>query len=188
MGLGSLFQKKTNYFDRQMAPKCGYCQFGKRTKEGNRILCSKFVSLKEEHDSCNKFVYSPLKRVPVKQLKNEGFVADEEIYVEVEDKEPEKKPEPAAAAPSAQAAPVTAPAPTVEPAAPAEQPVPVAQPVAAAAVPAVEPVPVQAPAADAVPTVQAAAIPGFGDLNELAQAAALVDAASAAEAAPEETN
>lgn len=92
MGLGDLFQRKTNYFDKKIAPKCGYCQFGKRTKEGNRILCSKTVNLKEESDSCGKFVYSPLKRVPVKQLNNEGFVADEEIYAEIKEEEaPEEK-------------------------------------------------------------------------------------------------
>lgn len=91
MGLSDLFQKKTNYFDKKMSPQCGYCQHGKRTKDGNRVLCSKTVSLKEETDSCNKFVYSPLKRVPVKQLKNEGFTADEEIYAEVKDEEPENK-------------------------------------------------------------------------------------------------
>ncbi len=162
MGLGSLFQKKTNYFDKQIAPKCGYCQFGKRTKEGNRILCSKVVSLKEEHDSCSKFVYSPLKRVPVKQMKNEGFVADEEIYVEIVDKEPEK--ETVAAAPA-----VSAPAPQE----PAVQPAPAA-PVAEAA-------PVQEEAAQDVPAVQVTAVPGVDNLNELAQAAALAEAASAAE-------
>ncbi len=94
MGLGDLFQKKTNYFDKKITPKCGYCQYGKRTKEGNRILCSKTVNLKEESDSCGKFIYSPLKRVPVKQLNNEGFVADEEIYAEIKEEEaPEEKKE-----------------------------------------------------------------------------------------------
>lgn len=92
MGLGDLFQKKTNYFDKKITPKCGYCQYGKRTKEGNRILCSKTVNLKEESDSCGKFIYSPLKRVPVKQMNNEGFVADEEIYAEIKEEEaPEEK-------------------------------------------------------------------------------------------------
>lgn len=91
MGLSDLFQRKTNYFDKKMTPQCGYCQFGKRTKDGNRVLCSKTVSLKEETDSCGKFIYSPLKRVPVKQFKNEGFVTDEEIYAEIKDEEPEEK-------------------------------------------------------------------------------------------------
>lgn len=98
MGLSSLFQKKTNYFDKKITPQCGYCQYGKRTKEGNRILCSKTVNLKEETDSCGKFIYSPLKRVPVKQLKNEGFVAEEEMYAEISEEEtPAPKKENAAA-------------------------------------------------------------------------------------------
>ncbi len=100
MGLANLFQKKTNYFDKKIEPKCGYCQYGKRTKEGSRILCSKVVSLKEENDSCSKFIYSPLKRIPVKQLNNEGAVSDDEMYVEINDEVPAedpKKEEPAPA-------------------------------------------------------------------------------------------
>lgn len=190
MGFASLFQKKTNYFDKQMKPQCGYCQFGKRTKEGNRILCEKLVSLKEENDSCAKFVYSPLKRVPIKQLKNEGFVADEEMYVEIVEKEAEKKPEPAKAE-------TPAPAPAAE-AAPAVEAAPVA--------PVEEPAPAEetAPAAEVAPTEEAASaeenaaiedamkvaenalqttVPGFENLDELANAAAQIDAAAA-----EETN
>ncbi len=119
MGLSDLFQRKTNYFDKKMAPQCGYCQFGKRTKDGNRVLCSKTVSLKEETDSCGKFIYSPLKRVPVKQLRNEGFVTDEEIYAEIKDDEPaEKKSEKEEAKPAEE----TKPAEEVKPAE-EEQPV-----------------------------------------------------------------
>jgi hypothetical protein len=93
MGLGSLFQKKTTYFDKKMEPQCGYCQFGKRTKDGGRILCEK-QGLKEENSSCPKFIYSPLKRIPVKQLNIEGAVADEEMYIEVkEEEEPKTAPE-----------------------------------------------------------------------------------------------
>ena len=164
MGFASLFQKKTNYFDKQMKPQCGYCQFGRRTKEGNRILCDKLVSLKEETDSCGKFVYSPLKRVPIKQLKNEGFVADEEMYVEIVEKEPEKKPEPAPAK-AEESAVEAAPAP-VEEAAPAEQ----AQQSPAEAVEAVQ---------EAADNAEATAVPGFDNLNELANAAAEIEAAAA---------
>lgn len=32
--------------------------------------------------SCGKFVYSPLKRIPVKQLNFVGSLADEDIYIE----------------------------------------------------------------------------------------------------------
>lgn len=127
MGLADLFQKKTNYFDKKMTPQCGYCQYGKRTKDGNRILCSKTVNLKEETDSCGKFIYSPLKRVPVKQLKNEGLVADEEIYVEINEeeapapaKEPAKVQEAAPSEAPAEAAPAEA-APLAEESAPAEE-------------------------------------------------------------------
>lgn len=88
MGLGDLFQKKTVYFDKKITPKCGYCQFGRRSKSGN-ILCEK-QGIMNEDNSCSKFAYSPLKRIPVKQLKNEGAMGDEEIYAEVNEKEAEK--------------------------------------------------------------------------------------------------
>ncbi len=81
-----LFQKKTNYFDKKVTPKCGYCQHGKRTKDGSRILCEK-QGLMEEDKSCSKFVYSPLKRIPVKQLEIEGAVGDEAMYAELKDEE-----------------------------------------------------------------------------------------------------
>ncbi len=82
MGLADLFKKKANYFDSKMTPQCGYCQFGKRTKNGGRILCEK-KGLVEETSSCGKFIYSPLKRVPVKQLEIEGALTEEEMYAEV---------------------------------------------------------------------------------------------------------
>lgn len=128
MGLGDLFKKKTNYFDKKIEPKCTYCAHGKRTKDGNRILCAS-KGLMEEDASCNKFEYSPLKRVPVKQLNNEGFVADEEMYIEVkEDETPaeEQKAAPKSVAPAkeAPAAPAPAEAQKAEPQAeaPAEAP------------------------------------------------------------------
>ncbi len=98
-----LFSKKTNYFDKTVKPACGYCLHGKRTKDGSRILCEK-AGLMEEDNSCGKFVYSPLKRIPVKQLKNEGAVGDEAMYAEIKDEEEE-------AAKDAQADAKEAPAP-----------------------------------------------------------------------------
>ncbi|MBQ7004563.1 MAG: hypothetical protein IJN57_11470 [Oscillospiraceae bacterium] len=123
MGLADLFQKKTNYFDKKITPQCSYCQHGKRTKDGNRILCAN-KGLMEETSSCNKFIYSPLKRVPVKQLNNEGFVADEEMYIEVADddtteQENAKKAEAKAEEPKKEAAPAQEAAPAE--AAPAEE-------------------------------------------------------------------
>ncbi len=165
MGLADLFQKKTNYFDKKMTPQCGYCQYGKRTKDGNRILCSKTVNLKEETDSCGKFIYSPLKRIPVKQLKNEGLVADEEIYVEIKEeeapapaKEPAKTQETAPSEAPAEAAPAEA-APLAEESAPAVESAPTEE------VPAAEPVASAASELDALAAAAAQAESAFAGLS-----------------------
>lgn len=80
MGILSIF-KGGNYFDKAIQPKCDYCQFGKRAKDGNKVLCEK-KGLVESNYSCGKFTYSPLKRIPVKQLNFVGSLADEDIYIE----------------------------------------------------------------------------------------------------------
>ena len=82
MALLDIFKKKTYYFNKAIAPSCSYCQFGKRTKDGGRILCEK-QGLMEENQSCKQFVYAPLKRIPVKQLKIEGALTEEELYLEL---------------------------------------------------------------------------------------------------------
>ncbi len=82
MGLFDIFKKKTYYFDKNIAPSCSYCQFGKRTKDGGRILCEK-QGLMEETQSCKQFIYAPLKRIPTKQLKIEGALTEEEMYLEL---------------------------------------------------------------------------------------------------------
>lgn len=82
MGLLDIFKKKTYYFDKNMPPKCAYCYYGKRTKDGGRILCEK-QGLMEETSSCNKFLYEPLKRIPTKQLNIEGALTEEEMYLEL---------------------------------------------------------------------------------------------------------
>lgn len=88
------FFKGGKYFDKNIAPKCDYCQFGKRAKDGNKVLCEK-RGLVDCNYSCNKFAYSPLKRIPVKQLNFVGSLADEDIYIESAgdraEKEAEKK-------------------------------------------------------------------------------------------------
>jgi len=81
MGLLSIFQGGTKYFDKSIEPKCDYCQFGRRTKDGDKVLCEK-AGLVELTHSCGKFVYSPLKRIPVKQLSFVGSMADEDIFIE----------------------------------------------------------------------------------------------------------
>ncbi|MBR6385396.1 MAG: hypothetical protein IKS03_04660 [Ruminococcus sp.] len=80
MDFFSIF-KGGKYFDKNIQPKCDYCQFGRRTKDGNKILCEK-RGMTERDFSCGKFIYSPLKRIPVKQLNFVGSLADEDIYIE----------------------------------------------------------------------------------------------------------
>lgn len=80
MGIASLF-RGGKYFDKNIQPKCDYCQFGKRAKDGDKVLCEK-KGLVASDSSCGKFVYSPLKRIPVKQLNFVGSLADDDIYIE----------------------------------------------------------------------------------------------------------
>lgn len=128
MDLFSMF-KGGKYFDKHIEPKCDYCQFGKRAKDGNKVLCEK-RGLVDCNYSCNKFVYSPLKRIPVKQLNFVGSLADEDIYIESAGdraekeevdkpapKKPEKKAEPEKKPESAPTpAPVQKPEPESSPA------------------------------------------------------------------------
>ena len=84
------FFKGGKYFDKNIQPKCDYCQFGKRAKDGNKVLCEK-RGLVDASYSCGKFVYSPLKRIPVKQLNFVGSLADEDIYIESADERAQKE-------------------------------------------------------------------------------------------------
>lgn len=84
MGIMSIFKPGKKYFSKTIPPKCDYCHFGKRAKDGNKVLCEK-CGMVDCTYSCGKFVYSPLKRIPVKQLKFVGSLADEDIYVESAD-------------------------------------------------------------------------------------------------------
>lgn len=94
MGILSIFKSGGNYFNKKITPKCEYCQYGKRTNAGNKILCE-IKALVDPNFSCNKFVYSPLKRIPVKQLNSVGILGDEDLYIESAgdraDKEEENK-------------------------------------------------------------------------------------------------
>ena len=126
MGLFSFFQGGAKYFDKKIDPKCDYCSYGKRTKDGNRVLCEK-RGLVEQNYSCKAFIYSPLKRIPVKQLRFVGSIADDELYIESKgdrtEKEAAEKKANEEAAPKAEApAQAAAPAPA-QPATPAPAPV-----------------------------------------------------------------
>lgn len=131
MGLFDIFQRGGKYFDKDIPPHCEYCDFGKRAKDGNKVLCDK-RGLVDADFSCAKFVYSPLKRIPVKQLNRVGFLdEDDEFNDDDEQEEPQKQPDVRQAPPPLQAADA---APT---------PAPETKPVQNAA-----PVPEEAPASD----------------------------------------
>lgn len=157
MGLFDIFQRGGKYFDKDIPPHCEYCDFGKRAKDGNKVLCDK-RGLVDADFSCAKFVYSPLKRIPVKQLNRVGFLdEDDEFNDDDEQEEPQKQPDVRQAPPPLQAAdaaptPVTS---TPKPVAPAPQlAAPAPQPVAPAPTPEEKsvqngaPVPEEAPASD----------------------------------------
>lgn len=58
--------KKKSYFGNNINPSCSYCQFGDRSKEGDKVVCEK-SGLVEPDSSCKKWVYDPTKRIPKKQ-------------------------------------------------------------------------------------------------------------------------
>lgn len=189
MGILDMFQKGGKYFGKDVPPHCEYCDFGKRAKDGNKVLCDK-RGLVDADFHCGKFTYSPLKRIPVKQLNRVGFLDDENDSFDDDaldqektaerlnqpsnktvapldiDKKPEPLPTQAAPTPAPVAAPAPAPAPT---------------PVMAAAAPAapVAPVVTAAPEAPAVPPV---AHPVAGMDDALAAAALAAEQALGAAA------
>ncbi|MCI5817006.1 hypothetical protein [Ruminococcus sp.] len=129
MGLFDIFQRGGKYFGKDIPPHCEYCDFGKRAKDGNKVLCDK-RGLVDATFSCPKFVYSPLKRIPVKQLNRVGFLDEDDEFhdddvAEEEEKQPAGKPAPpplqAADAkpepvqPTTQASPAAAPEATAAP-------------------------------------------------------------------------
>ena len=114
MGLFDVFSKGGKYFGKAIEPKCEYCEFGKRSSDGDKVLCTK-KGMVDAGYHCPKFLYSPLKRIPVKQMQRVGWLEGD--YDEKEDKEAEKKPEDTAK-PAAQAVQAAAPAPAGKPAAP----------------------------------------------------------------------
>ena len=119
MGLFDVFSKGGKYFGKAIEPKCEYCEHGKRSSDGNKVLCTK-KGMVDASSRCPKFLYSPLKRIPVKQLERVGFLVGD--YDEVEEKLKAKAAEKAAAASA------PAPAPSATPAAPAAQTTPAPTP------------------------------------------------------------
>lgn len=161
MDLFSIF-KGGKYFDKHIAPKCDYCQFGRRAKDGNKVLCEK-RGLVDCNYSCSKFVYSPLKRIPVKQLNFVGSLADEDIYIESagdiaekQELENPKREAPKQTQPSKNEAPKQAEAPVQK-----QNEIPVTE----------APKQNETPVAEAAPA--SAAGPSLAELSALAEAAAM---------------
>ena len=105
MGLFDVFSKGGKYFGKAIEPKCEYCDYGNRTKDGNKILCTK-KGMVDSGYHCPKFLYSPLKRIPVKQMERVGWLEgdyDEKEFAE--DGRLAKKDANSDAAPAAPAAP-----------------------------------------------------------------------------------
>ena len=84
MGLFDVFSKGGKYFGKAIEPKCEYCESGKRAKDGDKVLCSR-KGLVDAGFHCPKFQYSPLKRIPEKQMNRVGWLEGD--YDEKEDKE-----------------------------------------------------------------------------------------------------
>lgn len=86
MGLFDVFSKGGKYFGKAIEPKCEYCEFGKRSSDGDKVLCTK-KGMVDASFHCPKFMYSPLKRIPVKQLERVGWLEgdyDEKNFDEVD--------------------------------------------------------------------------------------------------------
>lgn len=65
ISLGGVYMKK-KLFGNNIKPSCKYCELGTAMGD-DKIQCSKFGVVKS-YDSCKKFVYSPLKRIPKKEI------------------------------------------------------------------------------------------------------------------------
>ena len=171
MGLFDVFSRGGKYFGKSIEPRCEYCESGKRAKDGNKVLCSR-KGLVNAGDHCPKFVYSPLKRIPVKQMKMVGFLEgdyDEKNYEDEETAEADKG--------KGQSAKKTEPAKKDDPvkkAEPAPQKEETAAPAEAAPVPAPTPAPAPAPADD-LAALAAAADAVSAPADDLAALAAAAD-------------
>lgn len=178
MGLFDIFQRGGKYFGKDIPPHCEYCDFGKRAKDGNKVLCDK-RGLVDADFSCGKFVYSPLKRIPIKQLNRVGFLDEDEEFNDDDEAEDSSKHTSGQQAPPPLRAADAAP----EPVKPAPKPAaaPAAKPEAPAA-PEPEKKAETAPAAEAAPAQPAPEEAAQQQADAAADAAAL-EAEKAMEAA-----
>lgn len=59
---------KKYLFGTDITPSCSYCAHGTLNEETGMIDCSRRKKTFSPNDSCNKFLYSPIKRIPKKNL------------------------------------------------------------------------------------------------------------------------
>ena len=68
---------KNKLVDEKNYPKsCKNCFYGRLTKDMQSVLCEK-EGVVELNDSCKKYKYDPLKRVPNKTIIDTGFTEDD---------------------------------------------------------------------------------------------------------------
>ena len=142
MGLFDVFSKGGKYFGKAIEPKCEYCEHGKRASDGNKVLCTK-KGMVDAGYHCPKFLYSPLKRVPVKQLERVGWLEgdyEEKDFAAIQKKKEEEAKAAAAEEAKAAASAAKASAPVTPKPAATVPPVTPATPKPAATVPPVTPV------------------------------------------------
>ena len=71
-----MYMARKKYFGENIDPQCQYCTAGTRPKRGGKVLCER-KGIVDGESSCNKFQYSPLKRIPKKQLHIPGNFDEE---------------------------------------------------------------------------------------------------------------
>ncbi len=54
---------KKKLFGKNIEPQCAYCEWGKASKDGSKVICGYNGVVAPEY-SCRKYEYSPLKRKP----------------------------------------------------------------------------------------------------------------------------
>ncbi len=63
-------------FDKEISPKCEYCETGVATADGKEILCRR-KGVMSPDSFCKKFRYDPLKRKPTVVQISSGFTQDD---------------------------------------------------------------------------------------------------------------
>ena len=68
---------KNKLTDEKKYPKCcKNCFYGRLTKDTESVLCEK-NGVMELNDSCKKYKYDPLKRIPGKVVIDTGYTEDD---------------------------------------------------------------------------------------------------------------